>query len=199
LVEQLQEDAQTGDLDPRVASADLEQIERSLRVCRRIFGGMLKFARSATRNESGVHLHHEVECTLAILRDGFEKRRISIEVDLPADLPPVKAVQADVESLLLNLMSNAQHAMQADDRLSIRARRNGDSIQLDIEDTGCGIPAENLSKVQEPFFTTKPSGNGLGLAICRSIVSQMRGRLEIQSTVGKGTLVQVRFRVAKEP
>src|SRR5690606_14032150 len=94
LVQQLREDIAAAELDPAVASQDLEEIERSLQVCRRIFGGMLGFARSAVRNPSEVHLSHEVETTLGILREGLTKRGIAIEVAVPRALPPLKAVQA---------------------------------------------------------------------------------------------------------
>jgi signal transduction histidine kinase len=103
----------------------------------------------------------------------------------------VHGVQADLDQLLLNLLTNSRDAMPHGGKLSVRARRQGDSVELVVEDTGCGIPPEHLAKIQEPFFSTKPDGNGLGLAICRSIVWQMRGTLDLRSTPGKGTTVAV--------
>jgi len=198
LVQQLQEDAQQDELDPALLAEDLKEIERSLQVCRRIFGGMLGFARSMARNPSEVLLHHEVECTLAILKDGLKRRGISVHVDVPASLAPVKAVQADIEQLLLNLVGNARDAMGAGDRLTIQARQNDDKIELFVEDTGSGIPAAQISQIQQPFFTTKPEGSGLGLAICRSILSQMRGRFLIESRMGEGTRVTVTIPAAQD-
>jgi signal transduction histidine kinase len=98
-------------------------------------------------------------------------------------------VQADLDQLLLNLLTNSRDAMPQGGQLTVRARRQGEVVELVVEDTGCGIPPEHLAKIQEPFFSTKPDGNGLGLAICRSIVWQMRGLLDIRSTPGKGTHV----------
>ncbi len=198
LVQQLSEDAQQGDLDPALLSEDLKEIERSLQVCRRIFGGMLGFARSMARNPSDVFLHHEVECTLAILKDGLRRRGIAVKVDVPTTLAPVKAVQADIEQLLLNLIGNARDAMGAGDQLTIQARQNGDKIELLVEDTGSGIPAAQITQIQQPFFTTKPDGSGLGLAICRSILSQMRGRFQIESRMGEGTRVNVTIPAAQD-
>lgn len=198
LVQQLREDAQHGELDPALLSEDLKEIERSLQVCRRIFGGMLGFARSMARNPSDVFLHHEVECTLAILKDGLKRRGIKVKVDVPTSLAPVRAVQADIEQLLLNLIGNARDAMEAGDLLTIRARQAGDKIELLVEDTGAGIPASQISQIQQPFFTTKPEGSGLGLAICRSILSQMRGRFQIESRMGEGTCVTVTIPAAQE-
>jgi two-component system, NtrC family, sensor kinase len=133
------------------------------------------------------------DSVLAILREGLERHGVRLNVAIPADLPPLFAVQADVEQLLLNLVSNARDATGAGDRLAIRASCDGTTIELVVEDTGCGIPKEHLAKIQEPFFTTKTSGHGLGLAICRSIVAQMRGQFRIESTPGSGTRVRASF------
>ena len=73
--------------------------------------------------------------------------------------------------------------------LSIKARNLEGTLELIISDTGCGIAPELISRIQEPFFTTKPSGNGLGLAICRSIIRNVGGRMEIESRVGVGTQI----------
>jgi two-component system, NtrC family, sensor kinase len=198
LVQQLQDDVAQNDVDPTVAAADLREIEQSLQLCRRIFGGMLRFARSMARNASEVSLRDAVESALAILRDSLERRGIEIKVDVPISLPPIESVQADVEQLLMNLMNNAADAMQDGGRLSIRARKNPDSLELSVEDTGCGIGGEHLVKIEEPFFTTKPTGNGLGLAICRSIASQMGGRLHFDSQIGKGTRVTLTIPLRNE-
>jgi signal transduction histidine kinase len=191
LVQQLRADLEEGEFEPSQAAVDLEQIERSLQVCRRIFGGMLGFARGAAHNAGDVFLKHEVDCTLAILKEGIDRQNISLSVEIPPDLPPLCAVRADVEQLLLNLMSNARDAMPQGGMLRIRASRLEDQIEVWVEDTGCGIPAAHLPKVQEPFFTTKPTGNGLGLSICRSIVSELRGSLHIESQPQQGTRVRV--------
>jgi two-component system, NtrC family, sensor kinase len=193
LVQQLREEIDQGTLDPATAAVDLAQFERSIQVCRRIFGGMLNIARGTARNPSEVSLVHVADSVLAILREGLERHGVRLVVEIPADLPPLFAVQADVEQLLLNLVSNARDATGAGDRLVIRASSDGTTVELVVEDTGCGIPQEHLTKIQEPFFTTKASGHGLGLAICRSIVAQMRGQFRIDSTPGSGTRVRVSF------
>ena len=193
LVQQLREEIDQGTLDPAVAAGDLAQFERSIQVCRRIFGGMLNIARGTARNPSEVSLAHVAESVLAILREGLERHGLRLTVEIPADLPPLFGVQADVEQLLLNLVSNARDATGAGDRLAIRASCDGTTIELVVEDSGCGIPQENLAKIQEPFFTTKTSGHGLGLAICRSIVAQMRGQFRIESAPGSGTQVRASF------
>lgn len=197
LIQQLQQELTQGDFDAEVAAADLLQIERSVKMCRRIFGGMLHFARNASRNASEVSLYDVVEAAVGIFRQSLERRNISLSVDLPTGLPSLTAVQADLEQLVLNLVSNARDAVSPGNSISIKAALlpNGHGVKLTISDTGCGIPEEFLSRIEEPFFTTKKTGNGLGLAICRSIVSQLRGSLAIQSVLGKGTTVIVTIHV----
>jgi signal transduction histidine kinase len=193
LVQQLLEEVEQDAFDPRDAVVDLRQVERSIQVCRRIFGGMLNFARGSTRNPSDVALAQAVDSALVIFREGLERRGVVLEVDVAHDLPSLFAVQADVEQLLLNLLSNARDAIGPGDRLTIRAEASAGWLELAVEDTGCGISAADLAKLREPFFTTKSDGHGLGLAICRSITAQLRGQFEIRSDPGAGTCVRMRF------
>jgi signal transduction histidine kinase len=199
LVQQMRVDLDAGALAPDVARDDLREVERSLQVCRRILGGMLGFARGASRNASEVYLRHEIECALAVFKEGFERHRIEVIADVPDHLPPLFGIQADIDQLLLNLIGNARDATPPGGLLTITARQLADQIELTVADTGCGISPEQLAKIEEPFFTTKKTGSGLGLSICRSIVSQMRGRLRIASQPGKGTVVTVTFPNQQEP
>jgi two-component system, NtrC family, sensor kinase len=198
LVQQVRAEIELGPLEPAVLAQDLAQIEHSIQVCRRIFGAMLNFARGNARECSAVSLCHAADSALAILREGIERRGVRVVVEIPHDLPPLEGVQADVEQLLLNLVSNARDASKAGDQLAIRAASDGATIELVVEDTGCGMPREHLIKVREPFFTTKADGHGLGLAICRSIVAEMRGQLRIESAPGSGTRVRASLPVAVE-
>ncbi len=198
LVQQLREEVEEGPLDPALIAQDLAQIEHSIQVCRRIFGGMLNIARGNARESSAVSLRHAADSALAILREGLERRGVRLVVEISHDLPSLNGVQADVEQLFLNLVSNARDATKAGDQLTIRAASDGSTIELVVEDTGCGMPREHLIKIQEPFFTTKADGHGLGLAICRSIVAEMRGQFHIDSTPGTGTRVRASLPVAAE-
>jgi signal transduction histidine kinase len=198
LVQQLRAELEESALDSAVAAADLRQIEHSIQVCRRIFGAMVHFARGTVRNPSEVSLRHAVDSALAIFREGLERHGVKLLIEIPIDLPPLIAVQADVEQLLLNLISNARDATGSGDQVRIRASLVQTALELIVEDTGCGIPHEHLAKLQEPFFTTKPNGHGLGLAICRSIVAQLRGQFQIESTPGAGTRVRAILPIAAE-
>jgi signal transduction histidine kinase len=197
LIEQLRSDLEDGSFDESVADDDLRQVEQSLKVCRRIFGGMLTFARSAKRNRSEVSLLQAVQCAVAVHHRALECQNVDVRVEVNHELPALTAVHADVEQLLLNLVSNARDALADGGTLAIAASRCDGGVELVVSDTGCGISSGQLAKMQEPFFTTKPTGTGLGLAICRSIVSEMRGKMSIESQPGRGTTVRVLLPLAE--
>jgi signal transduction histidine kinase len=191
LVQQMRAELTTGKVDVPSFTEDLRQIEGAIQTSRRIFGGMLSFARGAVHDAGGANLQQAIDTTRAILKEGLRRRGIEVVVEMDDGLPLLPGSQGDLEQLVLNLLTNARDAMPQGGRLRITARRSEPGLQLAVEDTGVGIPAEHLPKILEPFFSTKPDGNGLGLSICRSIVWQMQGKLDISSTPGAGTRVTV--------
>ena len=132
--------------------------------------------------------------TLELLRATLPSTvKIRDEIGSTDTLANVDATQ--IQQVLINLTTNACDAMPGGGtlRVSIEARpgRGTGSLAVAIEDTGSGIPDDRLAQVREPFFTTKASGHGLGLTICRSILWEMRGRMEIRSREGEGTRVDL--------
>ena len=100
------------------------------------------------------------------------------------------ADRGQVEEILFNLIRNAGQAIEPPGTIWIRAHANGDAqVRIEIADTGCGIPSDTLGKIFDPFFTTKEpgKGTGLGLFIVRQIIERNRGRISVESTVGRGT------------
>jgi signal transduction histidine kinase len=191
LVQQILADVQSNRLQGDTLSKDLQQIEQSIQTCRRIFGGMLALARGASQGSAQANVRRALDSTLAVLRDGLERQGIHLDVQLGSVVPNIQAGQGDLEQLFLNLATNARDAMPTGGLLSIKAETVGDNIAILIHDTGCGIPPEVMSRIHEPFFTTKHHGNGLGLSICRSIIGTLGGRIEIESQTGVGTQVKV--------
>jgi len=198
LVQQTMADLQSNRLQEDTLSQDLQQIEQSIQTCRRIFGGMLALARGASQGTAQANVRRALDSTLAVLRDGLARQGIKLDVQLVDVVPHIQVGQGDLEQLFLNLMTNARDAMSTGGVLSIKVRNLGESLELAISDTGCGITPELISRIQEPFFTTKPNGNGLGLSICRSIIRNVGGRMEIESRVGAGTQITVSLPTAFE-
>jgi two-component system, NtrC family, sensor kinase len=191
LVQQIQVDIPANGLQPETLSGDLQQIEQSIQICRRIFGGMLALARNGSQSNFQGNVRRALDSTLAVLRDAFERQGIRLDIQFPDVLPNIQAGQGDMEQLFLNLVTNARDAMPSGGVLSIRAENDGEQVAILIRDTGCGIPVEFMSRIREPFFTTKKNGNGLGLSICRSIVWNAGGQMEISSEPGAGTRIRV--------
>jgi signal transduction histidine kinase len=191
IVQAMREEVSGGQIEPTVFAEDLRQIETSLLTCRRIFGGMLSFARSGHRTTGVADLVAAVNATLAIMKDGLERRGIRLAVDLPKEVPLLAGGQSDVEQVLLNLVTNARDAMPTGGTLTIRAARQDGLVEVVVADTGEGIPSELLARVQEPFFTTRSQGSGLGLSIVRSILWEMNGRMVLESEPGHGTSVRL--------
>jgi signal transduction histidine kinase len=191
LIQQMQIDVLSGTLSPRVFAEDLEQVQKSLQVCRRIFGGMLTFSRNEARRSGYGQVRRAIDTASAILKYGMSRSAIDLELHVPDEIPEVGCSQSDLEQVLLNLLTNAREATPHGGRIAVTARAADRTVEIAIADTGCGIPADDLPRVLEPFFTTKPHGNGLGLSICRSVLWEVDGTLTIHSEPGRGTEVRV--------
>ena len=192
LIQQIQADVRDDRVAPAVFAEDLEHVQKSLQVCRRIFGGMLTFSRNAARRSGRGHVRRAIDTASAILKYGMSRSAIDLQVNVPDDTPEVVCSQSDLEQVFLNLLANAREATPQGGRIAVTVESIDAYVDISIADTGPGIPAEDLQRVLEPFFTTKPHGNGLGLSICRSVLWEVDGTLTIQSTPGSGTHVRVR-------
>jgi signal transduction histidine kinase len=121
---------------------------------------------------------------------------IEIETAGVGNLPALRADPQQLKQVLLNLLMNAVHAMPDGGRLSVRATADGQNAQIDIADTGCGIPPEVRERIFEPFFTTRREGTGLGLSIVRKIVEQHGGSIAVASDPGHGSCFTIRWPLA---
>ena len=119
---------------------------------------------------------------------------ITVDVDVPADIPPLYVDRIQLGQVLLNLISNGTQAIgESKGTLTLRARANGDRMAtLEVQDTGSGIGPENLPHIFEPLFTTKARGLGLGLSVARSLVVVNGGELAVESEKGRGSTFTVR-------
>lgn len=197
LAQQAREELQTGAAKPDVLIQDLVQIEQSAQVCQRIFDGMLQLARSESRPSGSAALHRVLDGTIAIIGTRMKRSGVALEMKVADDLPEVSAGRGSLEQLFLNLLTNAIDSMPAGGRLKVVARAAGDRLEARIADTGPGIPADQLKRIHEPFYTTKTEGFGLGLAICRSILWEIGGEMSIDSQLGRGTTVTVLLPLAQ--
>jgi len=198
LVQQMREDAREGEIETETLSEDLFSLEDSLRTCRRIFGGMLAIARGSNQGVGHGNPRRAIDGALSVLGDSLKRHSIEVVLDLPKELPTIRGSQGDLTQLFLNLFANARDATSEGGRLEITAENGEESIQVNVNDTGSGIPENMLARVSEPFFTTKVDGNGLGLSICRSILWDIGGKMEIKTQEGRGTSVRLTLPVLND-
>jgi signal transduction histidine kinase len=171
-----------------------EALERIERTAKRVQA----FARPRGVTLQSTDANQAVEATLEVLGTSHA-RQITIETDLE-DVAPVQGDPYTLQEVLFNLCTNALAAMPHGGTLTLRThslgRKDEDqmgSVAIDVSDTGVGIPRVNLEKIFEPFFTTRASsgGTGLGLGLCRMLISEMGGRIEVRSVLGQGTTFTV--------
>ena len=184
---------------------DLEVIVRETKRCREIVKGLLDFSRQSASATRPTPVNEIVRNACRIVEHQLSIQKIQIDMQLPEESLVVNADMAQLEQVLVNLLVNAADAIgeaggiiAIDTRLataaeSINGQESPDGIVcIRVTDTGCGIPAEGLNKVFEPFYTTKGAkGTGLGLAIVWGIIERHQGQLKVNSEVGRGTTVTI--------
>jgi signal transduction histidine kinase len=176
-------------------------IMRETQRCKFIIQELLEFARDKEPRKTAASIVAILQKSLNILENEFRLRHIRIEKELAPDLPESCVDANQIEQVFVNLLLNAAQAVDDNGTVTIRARANPARRELavDIIDTGCGIPAENLGKIFEPFFSTKKNGSGLGLAVSFGIVKNHQGRLEVSSRPGEGSHFTVVLPSARPP
>jgi two-component system, NtrC family, sensor kinase len=183
---------QIGERDPKEAAElqdSLKEVLRQVDRCREITQNLLDFARKKEPVFQEVNVNKLIDDLSRLVEKETIQYHIEIRKDFQQDLPLVHTDAPSLRQVVLNLLTNATHAIQKDGKIRIATRRseNG-SVDIIVEDTGCGIPKDHLTKIFDPFFTTKAEGKGtgLGLSICHGIVDKLGGRISVSSEVGKG-------------
>jgi two-component system NtrC family sensor kinase len=176
----------------------LKLVEQETRRCTAIVRGLLDFARERPLETTEFDLNAAVAEALGLLRHQMELQNVTLEVH-GGVVPPVNADFGQIRQCLLNVLINGCDAMPSGGVLRVSTRAAGDAVEVLIEDTGVGIPPENVKKVFDPFFTTKTKGTGLGLSVVYGIVERHGGTLRLESTVGVGTVVTLALPAAGSP
>lgn len=174
-------------------------VERVSRIVQSLRG----FARTDAPDQQLVHIPDLIQSSLEILHGRFRQSGIAVEQDHAAD-PRVTCVQTQLSQVILNLLVNAFQAVESyrkkGGRVSIRTRRQGPEMLIEVEDNGPGIKPEHLARLFDPFFTTKEvgEGTGLGLAISHNIVEAHGGHIEVDSSVNEGATFRVYLPLARQ-
>jgi len=178
----------------------ISQSERANKLTQNLLG----FSRMNKSEENFIDVSSLIDQVLSFLTYKLINLNIEIIREYEPNLPEVFADPNKLEQVFLNLIVNAFHAMPHGGKIKITAKlmsnRGEALLKIDLADTGCGIPEENLKKIFDPFFTTRERGvgTGLGLFICRRIIENYHGSLELTSKVGEGTTFTIKLPVAHD-
>jgi two-component system, NtrC family, sensor kinase len=185
-------------------AADLDLVIRETKRCAAIIKRLLDFAREKEPEKKFADLNQIVEDTARILERPARLRDIEVAMELDRNLPHIWVDPDQIKQVIMNMLVNAQHAVDEKGSITVRTRRCPHKspepeaepvpmIELAIIDTGCGIPEKNLQRIFDPFFTSKEvgKGTGLGLSVSHGIVKAHGGLIEVESKVGEGTTFRV--------
>jgi len=157
---------------------------------------LLNYARPTALRKEPVNLGEMVDLSLKLISSDAQALDVKISRDMEPGLPAVAVDRDRINQVLLNLYLNALQAMEQTTsakelKVSVHRCETENSLVIDVQDTGSGIPQEDLDKVLDPYFTTKPDGTGLGLALAYKIIDEHRGSIRFFSIEGQGTTVSI--------
>lgn len=191
--------------DKSPEAEDLDLVIRETKRCAATIKRLLDFAREKQPEKKFTDLNHVIEDTVRIVERPAYLRDIEITLDLDRTLPPIWIDADQIKQVIMNMLVNAQHAVEEKGSITIRTRRSPHPrapeqtaepmpmLAISIVDTGCGIPEKDLRRIFDPFFTSKDvgKGTGLGLSISHGIVEAHGGLIEVESKVGEGSAFHV--------
>jgi len=193
-------------------AADLDLVIRETKRCASIIRRLLDFARDKPPEKRFADLNQVIEDTARLVKRPANLRDIDITLDLDRGLPQVWIDPDQIKQVVMNLLVNAQHAIDGEGGITVRTRRlpqprklqpsaiAGPVVELSVTDTGCGIPEKNFRRIFDPFFTTKIGvGTGLGLSVSHAIVEAHGGTIEVESEVGEGSTFRVYLPLTPSP
>jgi len=178
----------------------LASMEDGLRRVQKIVRQLLDFSQQHEPELSSTDINVVIERVLVLTNHALLANQIRLDKQLPPDLPELMVDRHMLEQVLMNLILNAVQAIKGSGTITIRTRVIEGTCQIDVEDTGCGIPPNVLPRIFDPFFTTKGTGEGtgLGLSVSLGIVERHGGQIRVDSEVGKGTVFTVCLPLTRE-
>ena len=182
----------TGNLGNQQAE-DIERIVKAALYTREIIKKLMIFSRQMPPQITKINLNEIIGNILYFIDVRFQSRGIKLKTKLDNKLPVMKGDEVQMSQVLVNLITNAVHAMPDGGEIIVATKRKGKLVSLVVSDTGSGMSAETKQRIFEPFFTTKPvgQGTGLGLSVVKGIVDSHHGKIAVNTTVGKGTRFEI--------
>ena len=183
--------------DAELVKKALEKTSKNCQRASKVMKSILAVANGETEKKQLINLAELVDEIFSCLCRDFSKDNITVKIEIPENLT-ITAVTVPIQQVLMNLILNSKDAMLTNGGiLTIKATDTGDSIEIEVADTGNGISDVNIDKIFSPFFTTKNNaektagGSGLGLAFCKKVIQQHKGTISFQSDPGKATAFKI--------
>jgi two-component system NtrC family sensor kinase len=185
--------------DPKQAL--IEKIVKQTFRASEIVNNLLNFSRTGAAELTNIDLNRVVEETLSLVAHPLKTSQIQIVREFGQGLPAVRGSANKLQQVFLNLFLNARDAMPSGGMLEVRTSAHNGSVEVEIVDTGAGIPREHIHRIFDPFFTTKAvgRGTGLGLSVTYGIIKEHAGKIDVRSTPGKGTSFHVELPAVRKP
>jgi two-component system, NtrC family, sensor kinase len=179
--------------DPRQGIID-KIVKQTFRASE-IVNNLLNFSRTSATELADIDVNRVVEETLSLVAHPLKTSQIQVVKQLGETLPSVRGSANKLQQVFLNLFLNARDAMPGGGMLEVRTAAHNGSVEVEVADTGAGIPREHIHRIFDPFFTTKANGRGtgLGLSVSYGIIKEHAGKIDVRSTPGKGTSFHVEF------
>jgi len=191
--------------DGSLDAEDMDLVIQETKRCAAIIRRLLDFAREKKPEKKFSDLNQIIEETERLIERPAHLRDIEIRKELDTNLPPVWVDADQIKQVVMNMLVNAQQAIEKKGTIDVRTRIAPEPkraeplaepvrmVEIAVMDTGCGIPAKNLQRIFDPFFTSKEvgKGTGLGLSVSHGIIRAHGGLIEVESTVGEGTTFRV--------
>ena len=190
-MEQLQEEVNDRE---ETAGPFFQIVDRNLKRIGTLINGMLESSRKRELTLAPCRMEDIVESTIRQVEDRLALKQMKSEVHVDAGLPEVMVDRDLLNLAISNIAVNAVEAMEPGrGLLTMRAYKHGEDVLLEIEDNGRGIPPQNINRLFEPFYSSRPGGLGLGLTTTRTILNSHQIKLDVRSSVGEGTTFTLRF------
>jgi two-component system NtrC family sensor kinase len=183
------------DVDFSEVKDSLREVRAQVDRCKNITHKLLDFARKREPVLQEVDVARIIEDMARLVDKEAMYKDVTLVRSLPMNLPRLRTDAPLLRQVVLNLMTNALHAVDKGGRIEVSAFADDEVLSISISDNGCGIAPENMDKIFNPFFTTKPpgQGTGLGLSMCHTLITGMKGEIRVKSQPGQGATFTVRL------
>ncbi len=178
----------------------LKIITRETLRCKTIIEGLLEFARDKNPQKVPADINEIMTTALGIVENEFYLRHVSVEKHLAEDMVKTLVDKNQIEQVFINLLLNALHAVEDHGRVTVQSTVDPvqNNIHVEIVDNGCGISAQDIKKIFEPFYSNRANGTGLGLSVSYGIIKNHQGDIRVFSELGKGTRFTIEFPVVTD-